>query len=206
MAFLVLGIVHAILITLAVALSFRLLTARVVLSAAMALTYVAFPHDTELLFFHAYRYRKAGSSSRVLRSSVRRVASPASPTASTATVTLHKESSEGFGLKFGGARNPAEAEESGAGIFVSGTAPDSVADRCDDLRVGWQIVSLNGAPLLDATFAEMKEALQSVGNTMVRAYGSPVHVVLGANRKIAHGPMSIVHRSRAPYTCAWLCR
>jgi len=105
-------------------------------------------------------YRKADYRGKPMRSSVKRKKE-------TVTATLKKEPGEGFGLRFGGARSKAEADESGYGIFVSGTALESIAAKNPDLRVGWQIVTMNGEELLEATFVEMKKALQRLGDTMV---------------------------------------
>ena len=79
----------------------------------------------------------------------------------TVTVELAKTSA-GFGLKFGGPKNEAEADKTGPGLFISGTKPDSAAARHPDVKDGLQIVSLNGQDLTDGNFGTLKAALQGV--------------------------------------------
>eukprot|EP00038_Savillea_parva_P013165 m.7532 g.7532 ORF g.7532 m.7532 type:complete len:1177 (-) comp2453_c0_seq1:87-3617(-) len=105
-------------------------------------------------------YRKADYRGQPLRSSLRKVSR-------TMTVTLQRAPGGGFGLKFGGPRTSTEGDKTGYGIFISGTTPGSVADQHKELPIGWQILAMNDEDLLDATFVDMKQALERVGDTMV---------------------------------------
>jgi len=85
--------------------------------------------------------------------------------AKAVSVTLTRDAN-GYGLKFGGARNQQDAAENGTGVFVSGTKPNSVASRHDGVRDGLQIVTMNGIDLTGGTFEELKGALASTGDTL----------------------------------------
>lgn len=90
---------------------------------------------------------------------------PSSPP-TTITATLDKGPS-GYGLTFGGPRSLSEAKVHGFGVFVSGVKAGSIAEQCPDVKVGWQIISMNGNSLDGGTFEEMKKVLATLSDTMV---------------------------------------
>ena len=54
------------------------------------------------------------------------------------TTTLTRDQN-GFGLRFGGAKNQSEANEHGTGIFISGTKSGSVAEANADIQPSLQL-------------------------------------------------------------------
>eukprot|EP00041_Stephanoeca_diplocostata_P033370 m.1101559 g.1101559 ORF g.1101559 m.1101559 type:complete len:1624 (-) comp24325_c0_seq2:441-5312(-) len=79
--------------------------------------------------------------------------------------TLEKGDS-GFGLKFGGAKDKAEADVYGYGMYIASVKPGTPAESNVNVRIGWQIVSVDGQDTSNATLVEMKEVVRSLGNTM----------------------------------------
>ena len=65
----------------------------------------------------------------------------------------------GFGLRFGGAID-ASSTQQGHGIFVSGVNPKSPAAAHSAVRVGLQILELNGVDLRTGTFKELTAVLR----------------------------------------------
>ena len=81
------------------------------------------------------------------------------------TVTLHR-GANGFGMQFGGAKDEAEAESNGFGIYVAQTKPGGSAFDEEEIVVGQQVLRLNEHDLFDATTEELQEYLKTVGNSM----------------------------------------
>ena len=83
----------------------------------------------------------------------------------TTAVTLSR-GDNGFGLQFGGAKDEAEAESNGFGIYVSNTKPGGAAFDDETIVVGHQVLRLNGHDLYDATTEELEDHLKELGDTM----------------------------------------
>ena len=83
----------------------------------------------------------------------------------TTAVTLTRGGT-GFGLQFGGAKDEAEAESNGFGIYVSNTKPGGAAFDEESIVVGHQVLRLNDHDLYDATTEELQEHLKDLGDTM----------------------------------------
>ena len=66
---------------------------------------------------------------------------------------------KGYGISFGGAKDSAEADSRGAGIFIAKTTPGSNADSHPKIKVGLQIVSVNGTNLLNGSLKELRGAV-----------------------------------------------
>ena len=74
-------------------------------------------------------------------------------------IFMIKDYNRGFGLVFGGAKTVSMGEEKGYGVFIKNTTPYSIAEKKENVKKGWQIVSMNGVDLTYATFHELKNAL-----------------------------------------------
>lgn len=74
-------------------------------------------------------------------------------------IFMIKDYNRGFGLVFGGAKTVSMGEEKGYGVFIKNTTPYSIAEKKENVKKGWQIVSTNGVDLTYATFHELKDAL-----------------------------------------------
>ena len=80
-------------------------------------------------------------------------------------VTLHRDNvSHSWGLRILG-RSLAAAPNTQSGVFVSGVAPDSVAGRSNALRVGDQILEVNGLCMSAASHQVASHTLKSSGLT-----------------------------------------
>ena len=73
----------------------------------------------------------------------------------------------GYGLCFGGAKNVLIGEEKGYGVFISNTKPNSISDKKEYVKKGWQIIKMNGHDLELATFEELKEALRVRSHSII---------------------------------------
>lgn len=67
---------------------------------------------------------------------------------------------------FGGPHDEKEANVKGRGVFISGVRGNSVAAANTQIQLGMQIVAMNDVDLTQATFVELRELLQSVGDKM----------------------------------------
>lgn len=79
--------------------------------------------------------------------------------------TLELEAGQrAFGLKFNGARDAAEKQRYGGGVYVAGFEPGSVADRHPCIRAGWQVTKVNTFDLTNGTMADLRTAVQNLRN------------------------------------------
>lgn len=76
-------------------------------------------------------------------------------------ISLIRDYDNGYGLVFGGSRDVNIGEKQGYGIFIKKLKPNSVASNNEDIKIGWQIVEMNGYDLEYATFYELTEAIRS---------------------------------------------
>ena len=68
----------------------------------------------------------------------------------------------GFGIKFGGATDPDEADRFGMpGVYISGLTPGGVAEAQGLLQPGWQITNLNGNDVASGTLVDLKACLEA---------------------------------------------
>ena len=75
------------------------------------------------------------------------------------TVTVPK-GPHGFGITFGGAADPAEAEVFGMpGVYVNECTPGGAAARHGGLQSGWQVTEMNGINLKTATLADLTRSM-----------------------------------------------
>lgn len=71
-----------------------------------------------------------------------------------------------FGVQFNGARSTDDLSVYGIGLFVAGVKPGSPAARAEGLEVGWQLMSLNGIDMSNASFDDLETTLKKVGDTL----------------------------------------
>jgi hypothetical protein len=73
----------------------------------------------------------------------------------------------GFGLTFGGPKDAeVAAANGGGGIFVAGMKEGSQATRCNGIRIGMQITSIDGTDVTSASCADLSEVLKDAGETV----------------------------------------
>ena len=95
------------------------------------------------------------------------MATPHASVAAAATfVSLVKEEGKGFGVIFDGPKNEEEGQAYGYGLFVKGVKPGSAGANNEDMEVGWQVMTVNGVDVADATFVEFKTALTGVSTQL----------------------------------------
>ena len=105
----------------------------------------------------------------------------AEPAPSSVTATLHKGPS-GFGVNINGPRSREQAEARGYGIVVTTITPGSPASQCHELKLGLQIVTVNGADVRKHTKPEFMQILKGFK-------GGTLRLVLKENgRAAAHYP------------------
>ena len=114
----------------------------------------------------------------------------------------------GFGLRFGGAVDTSYAQQ-GRGVFISGVDPNSVAEAHSDVKVGLQILALNGIDLRTGTFKELAAILQGATEklTLTMASNSGLyrrHVALDVDDG-AYAPPGGVAIDSQRDNCPWSC-
>lgn len=97
---------------------------------------------------------------------------------------------KGFGLKFGGPKDAEEAAKFGAGIFVSACAPGGAAESNDAIKVGMQVLTINGSDVSGANSQDLAHVLKTVGSQLElelisndklqKTYSSPTRATAGA--------------------------
>lgn len=73
----------------------------------------------------------------------------------------------GFGIKFGGPRSDAEAQQYGRGLYVAGCVPDSPADKAPELQLGMRIVAVNGHTTDDVTNIKQVRNMMTAEDTVL---------------------------------------
>eukprot|EP00041_Stephanoeca_diplocostata_P035025 m.1218489 g.1218489 ORF g.1218489 m.1218489 type:complete len:1418 (+) comp24619_c0_seq17:472-4725(+) len=73
----------------------------------------------------------------------------------------------GYGIKFGGPRGEAEAQQYGKGLYVAGCVPDSPADRLPDLELGMHIVAVNGHDTSDLTHVKQVRSMMTAEDSVL---------------------------------------
>ena len=81
-------------------------------------------------------------------------------------VTVERGDVGGYGILFGGADDEEVAEETGYGIFISGLKRGGSGDAHPDVRVGLQVLSINGEDLVSATLVDLEPVLRMLGSEM----------------------------------------
>ena len=114
----------------------------------------------------------------------------------------------GFGLRFGGAIDASYAQQ-GHGIFVSGVNPESPAESHSDVKVGLQILELNGVDLRTGTFKELAAVLRGATEklTLTMATNPGLyrrHAALSVDSG-AHVPPRGVATAGQLDSCPWSC-
>jgi hypothetical protein len=101
-------------------------------------------HSKPKILYNKFTLQKCASIRMSKRGVTGGPTQPASSShAGVWSVTVHR-GDDGFGLLFGGAKNEADAQQHGAGVFISGVKLGGVAEGVNGITVGPQIVKLNG--------------------------------------------------------------
>jgi len=66
-----------------------------------------------------------------------------------------------FGVKFNGALDETEKAKYGCGIYISGCAVGSIASKCPEMIIGWQVVKVNKVDFRDKTMFDIKRTVMS---------------------------------------------
>jgi C-terminal processing protease CtpA/Prc len=81
----------------------------------------------------------------------------------------------GFGLQFGGAKDPTDAQSNRRGIFISGVVSGTPAASLTSKLVGKQVVAVAGKDMVNGTLVDLIRALQEVYD---RTEGDPSQLQL----------------------------
>jgi hypothetical protein len=91
---------------------------------------------------------------------------PARPIPANAVTVLLFRGNHGFGLQFGGAKDEAEAESNGFGIYIAQTKPGGAASNEQAIELGMQVLQINKVDVFDFTTEDLTVLLKGVDDTM----------------------------------------